>query len=1014
MTSQALTILDEKPSFCSTCPNLAETCLTQGTWDSRARITVVGESPSEVSLELGAPFAGPNGDVLHNLFKAIHKEFKDQLPAGEIRYSKTYASGTPGKPTQEVITKCAELWKNQWVAQYAQGAGVHVVVPFGLPAAKSVGVTAKKIMDIRGRVQTRMLGNRQVIVVPTLSLASVYAKPGLGVVVGQDLKRAVQLAYLDVYTPPKSIEELSKDYRFPRTLDEVKSLCDEIIAYRDPAKPTTAEAWPISIDTETNTVKPFRRDAKVLIISFGWDDGKAGAILLDHPENTFYDPQAAWAEVGRVLACSKPKVFHNAKFDLQFLERVYNMPVNNVDWDTMCGEHWISEDQKGVYGLKALSPTYAPEYEGYEETLHQALRDGEETVPTEEDALKEARELAAAAGGGGDQSWMETFEEPEKEEEKEEVLLSNEKWLQDPEWSDLISEEQKVEYRKARDEWFLHDAAGNGKARGSTLRRWKKLAKAFHLPTPEPVRQKEIAKQERGFAHIGLDVILPYAAADADLTRLILKKQYRKLVQDDVLATARGVMHSLYLPGSRSLGGLEFRGAKINLKLARAYDTELAQILNDTQTRIYNLACQEFKILASQQLAVVLRNMGFAEIKKTAKEAMSVSKEVLVAYQKQLVDRMTRLTDPQQVADDTRRLEFIEAVLLYRTAQKMKQSFLRRIREYAALDGHIHTTFHLTGTSTGRLSSARLNLQNLPLYMCRITRPNPDDPENPIVIQEGFNVKALLIPESDDEVFWNLDIKAAEIRVACYYSQDPSLIEAVRAGLDIHTFILTRVKHPSLSGEELNEQYKQYFKLYKSGDRDISTLRGAIKRVVFGTLYGAGPTKIAAQIGGNYTKEQAKELIEALFTMFPGLRAYVKNTKKKVEVHRKVMTIFGRYRRFALSGVSSELRAKAEREAVNSLIQSTSSDLVLAQLCEIDEHLHEIEATMRLTVHDSMAGTIKKTRVKEMKAFFDKWLVERVKERFPWLPVPFLFDLEVGPSYGEKMSYKDWLLENNA
>ena len=91
--------------------------------------------------------------------------------------------------------------------------------------------------------------------------------------------------------------------------------------------------------------------------------------------------------------------------------------------------------------------------------------------------------------------------------------------------------------------------------------------------------------------------------------------------------------------------------------------------------------------------------------------------------------------------------------------------------------------------------------------------------------------------------------------------------------------------------------------------------------------------------------------------------------------------------------------------AVNFKIQSTASDIVLSQLCEIESNLHKIGGAAVLTVHDSVAGYIEVDRVKEMREFFDYYVVERVKERFPWLPVPFSYDLEVGSTYGDLIPY---------
>ena len=994
-----------KPDTCAGCPMINEHCITRGFWDPHAKLTLLGETPSWVSIGAKVPFKGRNGMLVKKLLNSIGASYREELPNG-IPFSSAYAAGPQEKPPQAVFNHCSKLWQSQWSTHYAQQTGKHVIVAFGLPAAKSAGVTSgKKILDIRGRVYDRTVGHRAVKVVPTLSLATLYAKPGMASVVQQDILRAVKLAYLEEFKPPKTIDELKTGYIFPRTIQEVRDLCDMIIGYTDPEKQPNPYDWPIAVDIETNTLKAFRKDAKVLMISFAWDDGKAAAIALNHQENTFYDPEEAWKEVTKILECPKPKVFHNSKYDVTFIEAVRSVKVNNIMWDTMCGQHWLSEDQKGVYGLKALAPMYAPEYEGYEETLHNALRQGEDIAPTEADVVSESRELTADSGEVIDDSWFEGESAPEEEEDL------NAEWKSDPEWPTLCTEEQREAYRASRDAWFQADSANDAKGRTKAIKVWRKAAKELGLPKPEPLTTAEVAaEKDKGFEAVPLETLLAYAAADADVTRIIIKKQWRLLQVNDKMAEAKRVMAELYLPASRALGSLEYRGVKVNLDLAREYDTQLTLIMDDTQKRIYDLACREFKINASHQLSEVLGGMGFRTDQLTKKNQMKTSKEILNGYQKQLVKDLANMPDGDAKALTIRKLNFIEALLLYKASHKMKSSFLRNLRSYSQLDGHIHTTFHLTGTSTGRLSSSRLNLQNLPTYMCRVTRPNLENPEEPTEISKGLNVKAMLIPEDDTEVFWNLDIKAAEIRVTAFYSGDQALIQALNDGLDVHTFFLTKIKHPELQGDELRAQYAIYNGLIKAGDHELNVFRTAVKRVVFGTLYGAGAPKIAAQIGNNYPVDKAQGIIDGLFAAFPGIKDYISSTKNQVLAAGEVSTVFGRFRRFMLASLNDRvLRGQASREAVNFRIQSTSSDLVVSQLYEINDHLHEIDAVMRLTVHDSMAGTIKKSRVKDMKAFFDYWLVERVKERFPWLPVPFLYDLEIGESYGVKMSYKKWM-----
>ena len=190
----------------------------------------------------------------------------------------------------------------------------------------------------------------------------------------------------------------------------------------------------------------------------------------------------------------------------------------------------------------------------------------------------------------------------------------------------------------------------------------------------------------------------------------------------------------------------------------------------------------------------------------------------------------------------------------------------------------------------------------------------------------------------------------------------------------------------------------------KESDPDIKEKRDRAKRVVFGIFYGAGPWKISQQI--NSTVEEAEEIQTMLFTEFPALHNYVETVKHLVRTRQYVKTFFGRCRRFKLAHLGGSYFGDACREAVNFLIQSTASDLLLGQMCEVQDHIHELDGRMLITVHDSITLEMPEKNVEQLPAFLDQHIVERVRERFDWLPVPFLYDMEVGPSYGEVHEYR--------
>jgi DNA polymerase-1 len=187
----------------------------------------------------------------------------------------------------------------------------------------------------------------------------------------------------------------------------------------------------------------------------------------------------------------------------------------------------------------------------------------------------------------------------------------------------------------------------------------------------------------------------------------------------------------------------------------------------------------------------------------------------------------------------------------------------------------------------------------------------------------------------------------------------------------------------------------------------LDKFRTAVKRVVFGILYGAGPQKIAETIG--ISLEQAQQLIHTLFALFPSIKTYMAQTKWELQQFNLVETFFGRRRRFSVSGAPKYQIGRAERQTVNFKIQSTSSDIVMGRLLAIEEPLKDLGGRLLLTVHDSLGFQIKKKYIRQLPDFIYTYLEKGAADAHPWLPVAFKWDYEVGSSYGELKSLESYL-----
>jgi uracil-DNA glycosylase family 4 len=887
-------------------------------------IMLVSESPSSWSVNNQEVFFGRGGRVIRSAWKNLKDldaRTGEKLKMRFLRKWDTYAvqcqveegrdqNATASKST---IDRCA-----QYLHSAIKNKRPKIILAFGATALKALGYKADGFMDSRGRVLEMEIAGHKCKVLPTFSTKHIQAKTGLYNLFFADFTRAVRIAAgIDDVDANITLEEITKDYRIPRTVDEVGQVCDEIINYVvEGAK--TASQCAIAVDTETNTLNPHRKDAKVLCVSFAWDVGRATAIPLFHRESpwTPEELEQVIAHVRRVLECSKPKVFHNAKFDLKFLEMRHGWRVNNVQWDSLLGEHLLREDMGGNYGLKVLGRSYFPAFGNYADHIHELA---EQLTPEEEG-------VAATTAG----------------------------------------------VRKGK----IPKKATLGIEEGMVVEISKKELDEYVFGTKRD-RRKRI--MDAGYERVPIDTLLLYAAVDTDLTRRLLRHQFARMQAEGFVGPARSLMATHCVPGSRALGKMEFDGFRVDRPYLEQSEAALAKVVAEKEAILHSFwdkQDEEFNPNSTAHVGHILfmagvrnPNTGLKEIRQGPWLERNKKSQQYKTDKKTLKAIAEKLLCP-----------FAKNLLEYRAAHKALTGFLHEIKILSEYDGYLHTSFHLHGTSTGRTSSSNINMQNLTGWLA------------------GVNIKKIFIPDDpEEEIVFNVDWKGAEIRVFTAYAPDQQLIDALNAGLDVHSWFTQEI---------FGIPYAEVERL-KDIDKEMKATRTTVKRVVFGILYGAMAKKIAETAG--ISEEAAQKVIDKLFERFPSLKNYMDEVVAQIHVKGFVETLFGRRRRFPLQSVNGFFRGQAERRGKNMKIQSTSSDIVIGQLVEIFEHIGELGGRLCITVHDSIVGTIKKKYLHQVQAFFDYYCVTRVREKYPWLPVDFAHDISVGPNYGETIALADYI-----
>jgi len=878
----------------------------------------------------------------------------------KLRIGRTYSVLCSGAdPAQGVRTRCEAFLHS------ALQLGNPVILAMGLNAAKSVGVKAARLADVQHRVmQGVQLHGKTYTVVVTVSAKQLVSMPGLYDNFKNDVLRAMKLASHEEETRVP-LAELTKDYVYPKTLLEVEQLCNKIIGYAEDGKDPAS--WFIAADSETNTLFPHRKKLKMVAVSFAWGIGKACAIPLFHAE-TPYDPEAALEHVRRVLESLKPKVFHNGKYDTKVFAR-YGIRVANWIWDTLLAEHALAEDKKGQYGLKPLTSVRFPQFSGYADRLHELL-------------LKEEGESLLGA-------------------------------LQKAKAAEVDSELQAA---------AATIQAAQGQLEITVTKTRKKKA----------VSKKALRKMDGGFERLPLTDLLPYAAIDTDITRRLAVDQTVRMLEEERAIAAkkamaqrdtrrlfpvpnlcmtpnptREIVRTRSVPLAGVLGRMELGGVPVDRPYLHSLQDTLGTVITNAETALLAMANRPgLKLNSAKEIADVLFHSGYVHpdtglltayspITHTAKGQAQTTEKVL----KVLVAKHG--------------CAFSAKKLIYSKAYKAKNTFCVSVDELSAEDGMVHSNFNQHGTGTYRLSSNDINLQNIPKKL------------------SGHSIKKIFITDDPDSmVFVNADAKGAEVRILTAYSRDGALIQSLNDGQDTHSFIASKIvmvvrlspgAAKALASMGLDDSFPLTYEDFAARDdwkvqnpkygEMLDKFRTAVKRVVFGILYGAGAAKIAETIG--ISKEQATLIIEMLFKMFPSIPRYMEQTRWELRTFGMVETFFGHRRRFNVQGAAKFLVSRAERQGVNFKIQSTSSDIVLDCLQRVEQPLaRDLGGRLLLTVHDSIGFQLPKKYLTQLPDFVEEYLVKETARRFPWLPVAFAWDYEVGPSYGELSPLKQYLANN--
>ena len=408
---------------------------------------------------------------------------------------------------------------------------------------------------------------------------------------------------------------------------------------------------------------------------------------------------------------------------------------------------------------------------------------------------------------------------------------------------------------------------------------------------------------------------------EAAVTILLGRNIFEELKSLDL----EGLYFRMEEPLLKVLSDMELEGVKVDMTQLRRYASELTVEMNGIQERIREMAQEPgLNIMSPKQIGAVLYEKLALNPKVKPKNGV----------------RYSYPTDEETLSALADKHPIINEILEYRGIRKLLSTYIEPFPEYISeTTGKIHTTFNQALTATGRLSSSKPNLQNIPIRT-----------------ERGREIRKAFVPSRPDGVIVSADYSQIELRIMAHLSCDAHLIAAFRAGQDVHA--ITASKIFGITPEEVTADQRRI-----------------AKTANFGIMYGISSFGLSQRLG--ISRAEAKKIIDDYFLNFPAISTYINDTIAAARETGYVETIFGRRRYLAdINSRNATVRSLAERNAINAPIQGTSADIIKLAMINVDRRIKEegLASRMVLQIHDELVfdaveketGILEKIVIEEM------------------------------------------------
>ncbi|WKA28230.1 DNA polymerase I [Bradyrhizobium roseum] len=404
-------------------------------------------------------------------------------------------------------------------------------------------------------------------------------------------------------------------------------------------------------------------------------------------------------------------------------------------------------------------------------------------------------------------------------------------------------------------------------------------------------------KNKLTFDQVAIDKATAHSAESADVILRLQRVLKPRLPAEHMMT----VYETLERPLVSVLARMERRGISIDRQVLSRLSGDFAQTAARVEAELQEIAGEPINVGSPKQIGdIIFGKMGITGGTKTKTGAWSTSAQIL-----------------DELAEQGH--EFPKKILEWRQVSKLKSTYTDALPNYVHPQTHrVHTTYALAATTTGRLSSNEPNLQNIPVRT-----------------EDGRKIRRAFIATPGHKLV-SADYSQIELRLLAEIADIPVLKQAFRDGLDIHAMTASEmfgVPIKDMPGE----------------------VRRRAKAINFGIIYGISAFGLANQLG--IAREEASAYIKKYFERFPGIRAYMDETREACRRNGYVTTLFGRKMYYPdIKASNASVRAFNERASINARLQGTAADIIRRAMIRMEDALaaKKLSAQMLLQVHDEL------------------------------------------------------------